>query len=231
MAEAGNEVAGAAGAGRGRGRRDSWRVETRRRCIVTGDVRPKDELVRFVLGPDGVVVPDVAETLPGRGLWLTARRDIVDAACAKGLFAKAARRHTEAPADLADRVEALLAQRCLETLGLARRSGQVAVGSEKVRATLKAGKAAVLVAAGAAGGTTRLHALAPHLPLVTLLSGTELGSALGRDPLAYAALAPGRLAERLLREASRLAGFRAAAESGPRAAADSRRVARRRVEG
>ena len=78
------------------------------------------------VAPDGTVVPDIGERLPGRGLWLTARRDIVAAASGKGLFAKAARAAAAAPADLADQVEALLARRCCELLGLARRAGQAA---------------------------------------------------------------------------------------------------------
>jgi hypothetical protein len=94
---------------------------------------------------------------------------------------------------------------------LARRSGQVAVGSEKARAALKAGKAVVLVAAAEAAGVARARAVAPNLPLVDLFSGTELGFALGREHLAYAAVLPGALAQGLLREAARLAGFRAAA--------------------
>jgi predicted RNA-binding protein YlxR (DUF448 family) len=186
------------------------RPEQRRRCIVTGEVRPKAELVRFVLGPDGEVVPDVAGTLPGRGLWLTARGDIVGAACAKGLFAKAARRRARAPADLADRVEALLARRCLDLLGLARRSGQVAAGFETVSAGLRAGRAAILLAAaeGAKTGRDRMRALAPDVPRLGMFSGEELGSALGRDHLVHVAVAPGPIAEWLLREAARLEGFR-----------------------
>src|SRR5258708_22328587 len=93
-----------------------------RRCIVTGAVRPKPELVRFVVGPDGMVVPDVAARLPGRGLWLTARRDIVDAAVGKRLFGRAARAPVTVAGDLGERVEALLRQRCADLIRLARRS-------------------------------------------------------------------------------------------------------------
>jgi predicted RNA-binding protein YlxR (DUF448 family) len=221
MAKAMTTRAGAHKAARGA---RAGHAQSLRRCLVSGEIRPKEELIRFVLGPDGDVVPDLAERLPGRGLWLKARRDIVDAACAKQLFAKAARRPARVPADLGPRVEALLVRRCLDTLGLARRSGQVAVGSEKARAALKAGKAAVLVAAAEAAGLARMRALAPNLPLVDLFSGTELGVALGREHLAYVVVFPGRLAQGLLREAARLAGFRAAA--GPRSPGGLKRRAR-----
>ncbi len=79
-----------------------------RRCIVTGEVRERAGLLRFVVGPDGVLVPDVEARLPGRGLWLTPRRDIVERAVAKRLFARAARGPVSVPAEFADRIEALL---------------------------------------------------------------------------------------------------------------------------
>ncbi len=181
-----------------------------RRCIATGVVKPVEEMIRCVIGPDGVVVPDIEARLPGRGLWLSARRDVVNTASAKNLFTKVARRRVGVPADLADRIERLLAKRCLEVMGLARRAGQAVVGFEKVRGELKAGRGALLVAAadGAADGRDKIRALAPSLPLVTVLRSDELGAAFGRDHAVHALMAPGRLAERLLADAGRLAGFR-----------------------
>lgn len=169
-------------------------------------------MLRFVVGPGREVVPDVEGRLPGRGIWLSAQRDMVNTACAKNLFAKAARARVAVPADLADRVERLLARRCLDLIGLARRAGQAVAGSDKARAWLRAGRGAVLVAAadGAPGGRAGMRALAPGLPLVDLFSGAELGRALGRQGVVHLVLAPGRLAESLLGEAARLAGFRRA---------------------
>jgi predicted RNA-binding protein YlxR (DUF448 family) len=99
-----------------------------RRCLVTREIRPKGELLRFVVGPDDRLLTDPAERMPGRGLWLTPRRDIVATAAAKGLFAKAARRRVVLPSDLAGEVEQLLRARCLALLGLARRAGQLRTG-------------------------------------------------------------------------------------------------------
>src|SRR5215470_16851648 len=132
-----------------------------RRCLVTREVRPKAELLRFVVGPEDRLLPDPAERLPGRGLWLTARRDIVATAAAKGLFAKAAGRRVVLPNDLAGEVERLLRARCLALLGLARRAGQLRTGFEKVREELKAGRAGLLLAArdGASDGRQKLAAL------------------------------------------------------------------------
>ena len=108
-----------------------------RRCIVTGEALPKSKMVRFVIAPDGVVTPDVKGNLPGRGLWLTARRDMVDKACAKELFSKVGRCRVTLGDDLSDRAEALLAHRCLSLLGISRRAGLAVAGHDKVRAAPK----------------------------------------------------------------------------------------------
>lgn len=184
----------------------------RRRCLVTGDRLPKEALLRFVVAPDGAVVADVDGRLPGRGLWLRSRRDMVRTACAGNLFAKASRGRATAAADLAERVDDLLTRRCLDLLGLARRAGQAAVGFEKARAWLRTGKAGVLLAAadGAEGGRAKLRALASGVAVLDVFSGVQLGAALGRESAGHVAVAPGRLAERLVREAGRLVAFRQA---------------------
>jgi predicted RNA-binding protein YlxR (DUF448 family) len=192
-------------------RSDSQRAAAAlRRCLVTREVRPRESLLRFVRDPEGQVWPDVEARLPGRGMWLSSDRNVVDKAVAKNLFARAARAPARAAADLAEQVERLLTRRALATLGLARRAGQVAAGFEQVGAALRSQRAAVLLAAsdGAADGRRKLRRLAPDLPLVVAFSSAELGAALGRDSLVHVAVAPGGLARRLLLDVTRLAGFR-----------------------
>jgi predicted RNA-binding protein YlxR (DUF448 family) len=188
-----------------------------RRCFVTGAAGPRQRLVRFVVDPSGSVVPDVAGTLPGRGLWLTASRDIVERARRKGQFARAQRGPAAVPEDLADRVERLLARRCIELIGLARRAGQVTAGFDQVAETLRAGRAGLLIEAAdaASGGAGKLRALGPGLPVMAALTADELGQALGRERAVHLTVAPGRLAGRLVDEAARLAGFRDAAQGAP----------------
>jgi uncharacterized protein len=182
-----------------------------RRCIATREVKPKAELLRFVVGPDDRLLADPAERLPGRGLWLTPRRDIVAAAAAKGLFAKAAGQRVLLPADLAGEVESLLRQRCLGLIGLARRAGVLVTGFEKTREALRAGRAGIVLAArdGAADGRAKLAALAAvgSVPVVALLDSDELSATLGREGVVHAALAAGGMAERLMREVRRLEGM------------------------
>jgi predicted RNA-binding protein YlxR (DUF448 family) len=181
-----------------------------RRCIASGESRPIAQLVRFVVGPDDTIFPDVDQRLPGRGLWLSADRAMIETATSKRLFSKAARQNVHASADLADTVADLLKRRCLNHLGLARRAGLVVAGAEKVRAQLSSGRTAVLLEAadGSLPERIKITALAPTLPVVDLFTGSELGAALGRDAAVHVALLPGRLTAMLVEDAGRYAGVR-----------------------
>ena len=182
-----------------------------RRCLVTREVKGKEQMIRFVLDPSGRVVPDIDGRLPGRGMWLSADRNVLNKAVRANLFARGARVPVRAEADLAGQIERLLLKRALDCVGLARRAGQVTMGFEQVRAYLRAGAAGVLIAAAdsSADGRSKLRRLAADLPVITAFSRAELGAALGREGLVHVAVAPGRLAERLLCYIRRLAGFRA----------------------
>ena len=187
-----------------------------RRCIASGVSRPRDGLLRFVVDPGGALVPDLGETLPGRGLWVSAERALLAKACERVLFARAARRPIAAAPDLIDEVERQLTARTLDILGLARRAGALVTGFDKVQRALVERRVAVLVEAsdGARHGRARLGALARDIPVVAQFDGTALSRSLGRENVVHAALAPGGLADRFLRESARLAGVRA--ESGDR---------------
>ncbi len=182
-----------------------------RRCLVSGEEREKAALLRFVVGPDGAIVPDIEGRLPGRGLWTLARRDIVAAAVGKRLFSRAARQATTSDPGLVDRIGALLARRCVATLGLARRAGQAVGGTEKVRALIAHGDcgAVVIAVEASAEGRRKLDG-AGSIAVAEGLTEAELGGAFGRDTVTYAALRRGGLALRLLADAQRLCGFRGA---------------------
>ncbi|MFQ5783405.1 MAG: RNA-binding protein [Alphaproteobacteria bacterium] len=182
----------------------------RRRCFVTRREADKSALIRFVVGPGDEVLADVAGTLPGRGLWLSADRDVVHTASAKNLFAKGFRAKVSVGAGLADRIERLLARRCLDLLGLARRAGAGVAGFEKVRALVASGDCGVLVIAADAGadGRRKLGGGRSSAPVVSLFTAAEIGASLGRDHAVYVAVRKGRMADRFAAEATRLAGFR-----------------------
>jgi predicted RNA-binding protein YlxR (DUF448 family)/ribosomal protein L30E len=189
-------------------------VSRERRDLVTGEVMDEARLIRFVAGPDGVVTPDIARRLPGRGLWVAADRASIEAAAKKNLFARAAKARLVAPADLADQVEALILRRLLAGLGLARKAGDLVVGFEKTLAQIRAGRAAILIEAadGAADGRNKLLALAGHMNpaplLIGVFSGLELDLALGGENVIHTAFLAGRGADRWTLDARRLSGFR-----------------------
>ncbi len=192
-----------------RGGRQKDRDAPERRCIVTGETGGKAGLVRFVVGPGGEVVPDLAEKLPGRGIWVTAGRAEIEKAAKKGLFARAARAPVTAPPDLADRVEAGLAQRVVELVSLARKAGLAVAGFERVKDWLAAGRARVLLQAsdGSARGKGKLWTPEGGR-WFGCLTAAELGLSFGRASVIHGALAPGGLTDRVIRDASRLNGLR-----------------------
>ncbi|WP_395542606.1 RNA-binding protein [Neotabrizicola sp. sgz301269] len=202
-----------------RGGREKLRDEPERKCIASGEVSPKAGLIRFVIGPEAMVVPDVAAKLPGRGLYVAADRALIARAVAKGLFARAARQPVKAPPDLAEMVEALVARRVLDLLSMARKAGDAVTGYEKVKEWLEKGQARVLIQAadGSERGKTKLRAPEGENTLISCLTAGEIGLAFGRERAIHAALAAGGLTTRVVEEAARLAGLRASAsETGQR---------------
>jgi predicted RNA-binding protein YlxR (DUF448 family) len=183
-----------------------------RRCVATGTVSAKTALLRFVVGPAGDLVPDLDSKLPGRGLYLTPTLGAVRDAVKKRSFARVARRQIEVPADLAERLEAMIAARAVGLIGLARRGGQVSMGYDQVQAKLKTGGVGLLLQAadGAEGGRAKLAALGSStgVPELAVLTGAELAAPFGRDHVVHLAVARGGLAKRLQIELARLKGFR-----------------------
>lgn len=188
-----------------------------RRCIATGLSGPKDPMIRFFVGPDGMIVADLAEKLPGRGIWLSASREAVATAVKRKLFARAARRQVSVPDGLADRLEAALADRVVSTIGMARRAGLIVAGHAKVTEALRRERVALRIEAvdGAEDGRRKLDRYAHGLTILEGLTMAELARAFDTERTVHAAVlkddgkrgGPG-LVQRLNREFERLAGFR-----------------------
>ncbi len=178
---------------------------------MTRESLPKEAMVRFVLGPDRELVPDLEGRLPGRGMWLSARADVLERAVRRGAFSRAARGAVHVPLDLRVRIEDGLRRRIRDLVGIARRSGQAVSGWDSVREWLRAGKVGLLVEAsdGSPAERDRLVGGRP-LPLVAPLPAEVLGGVFGRDRAVHVAVAPGRLAETIAAEAARLSGLAAA---------------------
>ncbi len=180
-----------------------------RKCIATGESQPKHGLIRFVLGPDGQIAPDLAEKLPGRGIWVSAERKAIDMAASKGLFARAAKQPVKLPEGLSDLLEGLLARRVVELISLARKGGRATTGYERVKDWLGKDEAEVLIQAsdGSERGKSKLST--PYGGrFIGWLTAAELGQAFGRQTAVHAALGAGGLSKRVVEEAARLKGLR-----------------------
>jgi predicted RNA-binding protein YlxR (DUF448 family) len=180
-----------------------------RKCIATGEVHPKYGLIRFVIGPDGQVVPDVLGKLPGRGMYVSADRTALEKAAAKGLFSRAAKKPVKVPEDLLDEVERQLARRVVDLISLQRKAGKAVAGYEKVKSWLQMEEAQVLIQAVDGSGRGKSKLSTPHYgSYIGWLTADELGLAFGRQTVIHGALASGGLTQRVVEEAQRLKGVR-----------------------
>jgi predicted RNA-binding protein YlxR (DUF448 family) len=184
-----------------------------RRCIVTRTQGERGQMIRFVLAPDRSVVPDLAARLPGRGMWLSPRADVVETARVHGqlsrAFARAARGPVNVPADLVDVLQAGLTRRVIDHLGLARRAGQAVAGYAKLREWLASGQVGLVIQASDGSEDERRRALSgsKDIGVAWPLDGAALGAIFGRDYTVHVAVAKGRLADVLNNEILRLSGM------------------------
>lgn len=178
-----------------------------RRCIVTGDIKPHEEMIRFVVSPEGILTPDLEESLPGRGYWVTANYANLHKAVTSDAFQRAVRGPVTLPPALIDQVVVLARRACLATLGLARRAWAVEFGYDYVRQSLVARKAGILILARNA--PTEMHhkldSVKGDVPVVLQFNTAELSAALGRESLAFVSINKGQWTTRLLIECNRLA--------------------------
>lgn len=190
-----------------------------RLCLASRTVKPVGELMRFVLAPDGQVVPDIAARLPGRGAWITARRDALAEAVKRKAFGRAFRGKGRVDPALIEQVETLLEKDALAALALANKAGRVVTGNMKVIEALNGEKVIVLVHAAEAApdGAGKLDALARRIGeaagreivRVDAFPGVQLDLALGRANVVHAALLAHPTSAGFLVRVRRLEGWRA----------------------
>lgn len=196
---------------------------TARMCALTRQVRPVDELIRFVVAPSGEVAPDLKRKLPGRGLWISATRTALNDAVRRGTFSKGFKREVRLSPTFAEDTERLMVAGAVEALAIAAKAGQVVSGFAKVENALKRGEATALIHAsdGAADGIRKLGSLIGRtaltqsdgfpadFPVATALTSAELDLALGRANVIHAALLAGPAGKTFLSRCHALARFRA----------------------
>jgi uncharacterized protein len=192
-------------------------------CAATGAVRPVDDMIRFVVAPDGTVVPDLKRRLPGRGIWITATRPALRSALARKAFARSFKRDVRVAPDFVESTEKLLERAALDALAMARKAGKTAIGSSKADAALTRDRVVALIHAAdaAADGVRKLNAAlrqrpdAENIDVIGTFTSAQLDLALGRSNVIHAALLAGPESETVLARAARLERFRTGALDTP----------------
>lgn len=214
---------------------------TERLCAVSREVKPIDDLIRFVIAPDGAVVPDIKRNLPGRGLWVSATRKAVDQAVQRNLFAKGFKRDCRADKTLGEMADRLLERSALDALAIAGKAGGVVTGFSKVEAAIGKDKLLALLHAadGSPDGRRKLEALlrrreeedgpeeddrpgihevqipVVQIPVIQAFTGMQLDLALARQNVIHAALLAGPASQGFLTRCQRLTRFRTGETSRP----------------
>ncbi len=189
-----------------------------RSCIVTRVKGPPEALLRFVVGPDGAVVPDVRAKLPGRGAWVTGEAGVLAEALRRKSFKRAFKREVMVSPDVVAMVDTLLERDALQALSLANKAGLVVAGSAKVEAAAGSRRLAALIHAldGSVDGTRKIEASmrrqlgegADSIERVQIFRSDQLDLALGRTNVIHAALAVGSASKGFISRSQRLDRFR-----------------------
>jgi len=198
---------------------------TERLCVVTREVKATDEMIRFVVGPDRAVVPDLKRRLPGRGVWVTATRDCLAKAARRNVFAHAFGADAKVAADLPDQVQGLLERALLDALAIARKAGEAVTGHARVEAAAEEGAAVAYVRARDAGpeGVRQIMAAirrgsaadTANVVVIPAFTSAQLDLALARPNVIHAALLAGRATDTVMARWRILARVRAAEPDSP----------------
>lgn len=204
-----------------------------RSCAVTREVHDRALLIRFVCGPDGRIVPDLKEVLPGRGIWVLARRPTVEEAVRRNVFAKALKAEARADPDLPDLVDRLLDERALQSAAMARKAGRLVTGFAKADALVRSGKAMLVIHASDASedGIRKIasaiafvgHMGGAPVEVARIWPSARLSAVLGQENVMHAAVEDSGAGRNLAQEIARLTGYRMAGEEGGRKSAKKRR--------
>ena len=190
-----------------------------RRCLASGETRDPLDMVRFVLSPDGVVTPDIARKLPGRGVWVSADRKSLEKTIALKSFSRGFKTKAQIDGNLVTLTESLLARRVLGLITMARKAGVMAMGFDQVQSMAREAAIAFRIEAkdGSKDGRSKIRTLSKAMnreqdladPIVIgCFTAQDIGKALARDSIVHAAIKPSKLAKTLAIEAKRLSGFR-----------------------
>jgi predicted RNA-binding protein YlxR (DUF448 family) len=198
-------------------------AELERQCALTREVKPVADLIRFVVSPDGELVPDTDAKAEGRGVWITLGDKAVAEAVRKKAFERSLKEKVKLPDDLPALTRQRLTERFVSSLQMAKKAGQLVTGAGKVKDSIEAGEVVALITAtdAAADGRSKILSSlegrrkaaseagfeAPDVPHLELLDSGQLGLALGVENVIHAALVNGAASQSALKRAIRLARY------------------------
>jgi uncharacterized protein len=194
-----------------------------RQCALTREVKPVAEMIRFVVSPDGELVPDTDARAEGRGVWVSLGEKQLAEAVRKKAFERSLKEKVRLPEDLPALTRHRLEERYVNALQMARKAGQLVTGAQKVREAIAAGEVVALITATDAAQDGRSKILsafeghrksvretgldAPEVPHLELLDSAQLGLALGLESVIHAALVNGAASQSALKRALRLVRY------------------------
>lgn len=181
-----------------------------RRCIVTGEHGTPETLLRFAVSPEGVLVFDCYQKLPGRGAWVTPNATMLQHAMDNKLFTKTFKSQVKLQEGFVDHVEERLKQSAYELLPLCQKSGLLISGYEKVKETFAQEAVAALIMASDASENARekLFTIRKDYPLIEAFTREELGVAVGREQAVQIALLESALSQKFIQKMQCFTGFR-----------------------
>ena len=181
-----------------------------RTCIACRETRDKRQLLRYVVAPDGMLLVDYRQRLPGRGTYTCVSRQCLRDAVKRKAFQRSLK---EAPEGVdADRLETQLreavSRKIAGLIGMARKSGQVVTGTQAVTEVLKKDPAVAVVLlaediSSAIGQKIDSLCSVQGVPCAQLYDKQSIGQLLGKEERSAVAVLPGPLAQALVDELHR----------------------------
>lgn len=189
-----------------------------RTCIVTRKNASVETLIRFVIGPNNQIVPDLKAKLPGRGVWVSARHSVIEAATNQKAFNKSFKTDVEVAPNLAHIVDTLLLKSALSNLSMARKAGAIVMGATKVDAAIRSGQVILVLHAketkedGKQKIAQAIHTIQQqtnrNIKTISLFTSDEMRVAFGANPVMHAALLDTKAAEGFLKTIYKLLAYR-----------------------
>ncbi len=182
-----------------------------RTCIGCRSIRKKDDVVRIIAGPEGVLI-DYREKLEGRAAYICPRVECIGKALKKETLSRALHSNVKPPdiSVFVSRLEQEVLDKIKSLLRITLKAGKLAMGYSAVQDALEKGRGALLLYARDLSRGTREKVAARERETIreeTLFTREDLGSILNRELVGMVAVLDKGLADAIWTETQRLKGL------------------------